>query len=89
MKDRFGSEVNVGDTVATDAVDSGWLYAKVIRLPENDDTICEVQFTGVVYDDDGWESLFTEDIILCTDEDDAIYTVAATHHCSYVGRCLA
>jgi|GEM_PF-5613563 hypothetical protein len=78
MKDRFGSDVRVGDMVATDVMKGPWLYAKVIRLPENDDTLCEVQFTDVNYDDDGWESLFAEDIILCTNIEPELYTVVTT-----------
>lgn len=81
MKDRFGSEVKAGDIVATDTISGGWLYAKIIKLPTNDNNICEVQFTDVKYDnknDLDWDTLFSEDIILCTNEDHEVYTVTTS-----------
>jgi len=76
MKDKFGTEVHVGDTVSTDVVEGETLYAKITRLPENDDEICEVQFTDIKYDDDdSFETLFTEDITLCTEDKYTLYTV--------------
>jgi len=79
MKDRFGSEVHVGDMVATDALEGPWLYAKVTRLIKNDDEICDVQFTDIVYgssENDFDDTLMSEDIILCTEKDIKTYTIS-------------
>lgn len=76
MKDKLGNEVHVGDMVSTDVIEGETLYAKITRLPENDDEICEVQFSDIEYDDDdSFETLFTEDIILCTEDKYKLYTV--------------
>ena len=76
MKDRFGSEIHVGDMVATDALEGPWLYALVTNLIKDDDEMCEVQFTDTVYDkyDGSDNTLFSEDVILCTEKDIKTYT---------------